>query len=80
MKLIFEDKRDFVKNISNNDVISYVLLYSIVIVIKSRRLRWADHVAKMKEGWSYFKILTGNPSGNRTLRRPRRKWEKNIRI
>ena len=34
-------------------------VYLIVKVIKSRRLRWAGHVAKMEEGWKAFKILTG---------------------
>ena len=48
-------------------------------MIKSRRLRWADHVTRMEEGWSAFKILTGIPTGKRPLGRPRRKWENNIR-
>ena len=41
----------------------------IVKVIKSRRLRWAGHVARMEEGRSVFKILTGEPTGNRSLRK-----------
>jgi hypothetical protein len=49
---------------------------NIVRVIKSRRLRWAGHVARMEEGRSSFKILTGKP----TLGRPRRRWEDNIRM
>ena len=36
---------------------------NIVRVIKSRRLRWASHIARMEEGRSAFKILTGNPTG-----------------
>ena len=40
---------------------------NIVRVIKSRRLRWAGHVAKMEEGRSVFKILTGKPTGKRHL-------------
>ena len=51
----------------------------IVRVIKSRRLRWAGHVAKMEESRSAFKILTGKPTGKRPLGRPRRRWEDNIR-
>ena len=51
---------------------------NIVRVIKSRRLRWAGHVARMEEGRSAFKILTGKPSGKRPLVRPRRRWEDNI--
>ena len=52
---------------------------NIVRVIKSRRLRWAGHVARM-EGGSAFKILTGKPTGNRPLGRPWRRWEDNIRM
>ena len=40
---------------------------STVGVIKSRRLRWAGHVARMEEGRSAFKILTGKPTGKRPL-------------
>ena len=53
---------------------------NIVRVIKSRRLRWARHVARIEEGRSAFKILTGKPAGMRSLERPIRKWENNIRI
>ena len=48
---------------------------NIVRVIKSRRLRWAGHVARMEEGRSGFKILTGKPTGKRHLGSPRRRWE-----
>ena len=49
-------------------------------VIKSRRLRWAEHIARMEEGRNAFKILTGKPTGKRPLGRPRRRWEDNIRM
>ena len=59
-------------------------LRSLVIVefrvIKSRRLRWAGHIARAEEGTSAFKILTGKPTGKRPLGRPRRGWEDNIRM
>ena len=45
-------------------------------MIKSRRLRWAGHVARMEEGRSVFKILTDKPSGKRPLGRSRRRWSK----
>ena len=48
--------------------------------IKSRRLRWADNVARMEDGRSAFNILTGKPIGKRPLGRPRRRWDDNIRI
>ena len=49
-------------------------------MITSKRLRWTGHVAKMKEGRSAFKMLTGKPTGKRPLGRPWRKWEDNIRM
>ena len=47
---------------------------NIVRVIKSRRLRWTGHVARMEEARSAFKILTGKPTGKRPFGRPRRRW------
>ena len=51
-----------------------------VRVIKSRRLRWAGHVARMEEGRSAFKILNDKSTGKRPLGRTRRGWEDNIRM
>ena len=53
---------------------------NIVKVIKSRRLRWADHVARMEEGRSAFKILSGKPTGKIPLGRPGHRWKDNIRM
>ena len=49
-------------------------------MIKSRRLRWAVHVARMEEGRNTFKIITGKLTGKRPLRRLMRSWEDNIRM
>ena len=49
-------------------------------MIKSRRLRWAEHVVRMEKGRSAFEILTSKPTGKRPLGRPRRRWEDNIRM
>ena len=49
-------------------------------VIKSRKLRWAGHLARMEKGGSAFKILTGKPTGKRPLGRPRLRREDNIRM
>ena len=43
-------------------------------------LMYHSHVARMEEGRSAFKILTGKPTGKRPLGRPRRRWEDNIRM
>ena len=53
---------------------------NIIRVIKSRKLRWAGHVARMEEGRSVFKILTGKPIGKRPLGRSRHRWADNIRM
>ena len=48
-------------------------------MIKSRRLLWAGHVARILEGRRAFKMLTGKPTGKKPLRRPRCRWEDNIK-
>ena len=58
-------------------------LYSspnIVRVTKSRRMRWAGHVASMGDGRGVYRVLVGKPEGKRPLGRPRRRWEDNIRM
>jgi len=58
-------------------------LYSspnIVRVIKSRRMRWAGHVARMGEEREVYRVLVGKPEGKRPLGRPRRRWVDNIRM
>jgi hypothetical protein len=58
-------------------------LYSsltIVWVIKSRRIRWAGHVARMGKGRGVYKVLVGKPERKRPLGRPRRRWEDNIKM
>ena len=49
-------------------------------VIKSRRMRWAGHVARMGEARGAYRILVGKPEGKRPLGRPRRRWVDNIRM
>jgi hypothetical protein len=55
-------------------------LLNIVRVIKSRRMRWAGHVARMGEGGGAYRILVGRPEGKRPLGRHRRRWEDNIKV
>jgi hypothetical protein len=53
---------------------------SIVRVIKSRRMRWAGHVARMGEVRGAYNILVGRTEERRPLGRPRRRWEDNIKM
>jgi hypothetical protein len=52
---------------------------NIVRVIKSRRMRWAGHVARMGEERGLYRVLVGKPEGKRPLGRPRRRWVDIIR-
>jgi hypothetical protein len=53
---------------------------NIIRVIKSRRMRWARHVARVGEGRGVYRVLVGRPEGKRPLGRPRCRWEDNIKI
>jgi hypothetical protein len=53
---------------------------NIVRVVKSRRMRWAGHVARMGEGRGGHRLLVGKPEGKRPLERPRHRWEGNIKM
>jgi hypothetical protein len=58
-------------------------LYSspdIIRQIKSRRMRWAGHVARMGGGRKVYGVLVGKPEGKRALERPRRRWEDGIKV
>jgi len=59
------------------------ILYSshnTVLVIKSRRMRWVGHVARMGEERGVYRVLVGKPEGRRPLGRPRPGWVGNIRM
>jgi hypothetical protein len=58
-------------------------LYSspdIIRQIKSRRIRWAGHVAGKGEGRNVCRVLVGKPEGKRPFERPRRRWEDGIKM
>jgi hypothetical protein len=52
----------------------------IIRQVKSRRMRWAGHVARMEEERKVYKVLVGKPEGKRPLGRPRRRWEDGLRM
>jgi hypothetical protein len=52
----------------------------IIRQIKSRRMRWAGHVARMGEGRNLYRVLVGKPEGKRPLGRPRRRWVDGIKM
>ena len=55
-------------------------LCNIIRSLKSRRLKWAGHVACMEQSRNVYRVLVGKPESKRPLGRPRCKWEDNIKM
>jgi hypothetical protein len=68
------------RKLHNDELHSLYSLSNIVRVIKSRRMRWVGHVARMGEGRGVYRVLVGRPEGKKRLERPRRRWENNIKL
>jgi len=79
---IFRPKRDEVtgewRKLPNEELNDLYCSPHIVRVIKSRRMGWTGHVARMGRGEAYTGFLVGKPEGKSSLGRPRRRWENNI--
>ena len=77
-------KRDEVRGewrkLHNEELSDLYSLSNIVRVVKSRRMRWVGHVARMGEGRGVYRVLVGKPEGKRPLGRPRRRWDDNIKM
>jgi hypothetical protein len=67
------------QKLHNEELNDLYSLPNIVCAIKSRRMRWAGHVACMGEGRVVHRVFVGKPEGMRPLGRPRRRWEDNIK-
>jgi hypothetical protein len=80
LRRIFGPKRDEVTGEWRNELCDLHSSPSIIRIIKSRRLSWAGHVARMGEKRNAYRLLVGKPEGKRPLRRPRRRWVDNIRM
>jgi hypothetical protein len=83
LRRIFGPKREedgsWIK-LHNDEIHNLYSLLNIVMMIKSRKLRWAGHMARMEEGRGVYRILVGRPEGKRPLGRPRYRWENNIKM
>ncbi|KAJ4446570.1 hypothetical protein ANN_13267 [Periplaneta americana] len=81
---IFGTKRDEVtgewRKLHNTELHALYSSPDIIRNIKSRRLRWAEHVACMGESRNAYRVLVGRPEGKRSLGKPRRRWEDNIKM
>jgi hypothetical protein len=84
LRRIFEPRRDEVtgewRRLHNEELNSLYSSPNIVRVIKSRRMRWAGHVAHMGEERGAYRVLVVKLEGKRPLGRPRRRWADNIRM
>ena len=83
MRQIFGPKRDVNgewRTLCNEELYSFYHSPNIIRLIKSRRLKWAGHIAKTEQGRSAFRILTGTSTEKRPLGRHRPRWEDNIRM
>jgi hypothetical protein len=83
LRRIFGPKREedgSWRKLHNDELHSLYSSSNIVRVIKSRRMRWAGHVASMGEGRDVYRVLVGRPEGKRPLGRPRRRWEDYINM
>jgi transcription termination factor 2 len=84
LRRIFGPKRDEVtgewRKLHNKELRDLYSSPSIIRIIKSRRMRWAGHVARMEEKRNAYRLLVGKPEGKRLLGRPRRRWVDNIRM
>jgi hypothetical protein len=84
LRMIFGPKKDEViggwGKLHNEGLHDLYFLPSIIRIIKSRRMRWAVHVARMGEKRNAYRLLVGKLEGQRPLGRLRRTWVNNIKI
>jgi len=84
LRRIFGSRKDEVtgewRKLHNEELNDLYYSPTIVRVIKSRRMRWAGHVAFMGDRRGVFRVLVGKPEGKRPLGRPRRRGEDNIKM
>jgi len=84
LRRVFGSKRDEVqeewRKLNNEELRDLYSLPNILRAVKSRRMRWEGHVARMGEGRGVHRFLVGKPEGKRPLGRPKRRWEDNIKM
>jgi hypothetical protein len=84
LRKIFGPKRDEVtavwRRLHNGKLHNLYSSPDIIWQIKSRRMRWTGHVARMGEGRNVYRILVGKPEGNRPLERPRHRWDDGFKM
>ena len=83
LRKIIGSKRDEIKGewrkLHNVELHTSYSSPNIIRNLKSGRLRWAGHVARMEQSRNAYRVLVGNPEWKRPLGRPSRRWEDNIK-
>jgi len=81
---IFRSERNEVtgvwRKLQNEDLNHLYCSLNNFRVIKSRRMRWVGHVARMGKRRGVYRVLVGKPEGKRPLGRHRRRWDDNIKM
>jgi hypothetical protein len=67
------------RRLHNEELYALYFTPNIIRVMKSTRLKWAGHVARVEESRGAYRVLMGKPEGRRPLGRPRYRWEDNIK-
>jgi hypothetical protein len=84
LRSIFGSKRDEVtgewRKLHNEELHNLYSSPDIIRQVKSRRMKWAGHVARMGVERKVYKVWVGKPEGKRPPGRPRRRWEDGIRM
>jgi hypothetical protein len=84
LRRIFGLKRDDVtgewRKLHSEELNNLYSSSDIIRQVKSRRMRWAGHVARMEEERKVYKVLVEKSEGRRPLGRPRRRWEDGVRM
>ena len=84
LRRVFGPKKEAVtgewRKLHNEELNDLYCSPNIVSLLKSRRIRWAGHVARIVERRGVYRVLVGKREGKRLLVRPRRRWEDNIKM
>jgi hypothetical protein len=84
LRRMFEPKRDKVtggwRKLHIEELHNLYPSPTIIRIIKSRRMRWVGHVARMGEKRNVYRLLLGKPQGKGSQGRPRRRWVYNIKM
>ena len=84
LRRVFGAKRDEIirewRKLHNAELYALYSSPGIISNLKSRRLRWAKHVARMEQSRNEYRVLVGKPEGKSPLGRPRHRWEDNIKM